>query len=119
MHEMSLVKNLLSQVRSIVADNGAERAEEIVIEIGPLSGVEIELVKSAYAELIGDMRSGATLTIEETPLVIRCRKCGLESQVQNFVFRCKHCDSGRVRVIRGDEFRLLSVTLNKAHSHAG
>ncbi|TWU46702.1 hydrogenase maturation nickel metallochaperone HypA/HybF [Rubripirellula reticaptiva] len=119
MHELSLVKSLLSQVRSIVVDNKSESAEEVVVEIGPLSGVEVELVRSAFNQLSSELnQSGTTLTIHEVPLVVRCLDCGCESEVRGFVFRCQHCSSGRVQVIRGDEFRLVSVTLTESPVNA-
>jgi hydrogenase nickel incorporation protein HypA/HybF len=113
MHEISLVRSLLSQVQTLVTDNNADSAEKIVVDIGPLSGVEIELVKSAFVQLAGENgQPGAELIVHEVPLVVRCRDCDLESELSNFVFRCHKCNSGSVQVIRGDEFRLVSVTLN-------
>lgn len=115
MHEMSLVRNLMSQVQAIVTDNHAESAEEILVEIGPLSGVETELVKSAFLQLVDECgQSNAKLTVHEIPLVVRCRDCDRESDLNDFVFRCHECNSGRVQVVRGDEFRLVSVTLQAA-----
>jgi hydrogenase nickel incorporation protein HypA/HybF len=119
MHEMSLVRNLISQVQSIVRDNQAESAEEVLVEVGPLAGVEIELVKSAFTQLGSEGDQGiGKLTIHSVPLVIRCRDCDGESELNDFVFRCPVCKSGHVQVIRGDEFRLVSITLNETHSHA-
>lgn len=119
MHEMSLVRSLLSQVQSIVTENQAESVEEVLVEIGPLSGVEIELVKSAFTQLVSkEGKFFGKLTIHQVPLVVRCLDCDRESELRDFVFRCYACKSGRVQVVRGDEFRLVSVTLNETHSHA-
>ncbi len=118
MHEMSLVRSLMSQVQAIVTDNQAESADEILVEIGPLSGVEIELVKIAFVQWVSELGSmNARLTVHEVPLVVRCRDCNCESELNDFVFRCRECSSGRVQVVRGDDFRLVSVTLNESQSH--
>ncbi len=118
MHEMSLVRSLLSHVEAIVQDHQAESVEEVCVEIGPLSGVEIELVKSAFAQLVGEASQANTaMTVREAPLVIHCRDCDRESELVDFVFRCLTCGSGRVRIVRGDEFRLVSVTLRESPAH--
>lgn len=118
MHEMSLVKSLLAQVQSIVTNNGAESANEVLIEIGPLSGVETELVQSAFAQATQAENVEMKLLIDNVPLMVRCRECQHESRLDDFVFRCLACHSGCVQVIRGDEVRLVSVTLNEVPSHA-
>jgi hydrogenase nickel incorporation protein HypA/HybF len=114
MHEVSLVRALLSQVGQIVDQHNATTATGIDLEIGPLSGVEVTLVQTAFVELVEGTRfAGATLSIQEVPLAIECLECGCESNLPGFVFRCVECDSGRVQVIRGDELRLLSVTVEE------
>ena len=119
MHETSLVRRLLLQVREIVTDNHAESAAEILVEIGPLAGVEIEQVMSAFEQLVKDVSPMSTrLTVHEVPLIVRCRDCNRESELNDFVFRCHECSSGRVQVVRGDEFRLVSVVLNESNLHA-
>lgn len=115
MHEMSIVKSLLAQVQRVVSENGGQAAQEIVVEIGPLSGVEVELVKSAFARLVET--DAIKLTVHEVPMVIRCRVCNNEQGLRRFVFRCPVCNSGRVQVIRGDEFRLVSVTVVETESY--
>lgn len=114
MHERSLVRSLLHQVNQIVLENDATEVDEITVEIGSLSGVEIELVRIAFVELTGNTK----LAIVESPLMIRCLQCDQVSELTEFVFRCKSCDSGQVKVISGDEFRLLSVTLTKETTDA-
>lgn len=129
MHEMSLVRCLLRQVEQIAgsrlvnknsvhknsADNSnAAAVREVTIELGPLSGVESDLVTSAYKQLINETSFGnAELIIQEVPLVIRCLRCRCDSSVNEFIFRCSHCGSGSVQVIRGDEFRLVSITVDE------
>ena len=112
MHEHSLVKSLLRQVDEVLDENLAAAPSGIEIEVGPLSGIEIALVKSAFDEISPGTRScGAKLKIHETPLVVRCLECGMESNLQAFVFRCGGCDSGQVQIVKGDEVRLLSLTV--------
>ena len=48
MHELSICNALLDQVERIAAERGAHSVAKIVLRIGPLSGVEPELLRNAY-----------------------------------------------------------------------
>jgi hydrogenase nickel incorporation protein HypA/HybF len=110
MHEMSFIKSLLQQVEKVLAENDAIQPVEIKVEIGPLTGVEIDLVRSAYAQrVVGTRYASTALVINEVPLVIRCLRCQAETELSSFVFRCSQCPSCSVQVISGDAFRLKSV----------
>ena len=81
MHEMSVCLALLDQVRAIAADRQAPRATRIELDIGPLSGVEADLLRNAWpiasagtiaagadAARIGRIVAGQQRVILETPL---------------------------------------------------
>jgi len=112
---MSLVRSLLKQVAEVARENGGGIVAHIEVEIGPLTGVEPELLRLAF-ELIkqetGDDR--AELAVHQVPMVVHCSNCDTDSELARFVFRCGNCNSGEVRVISGDEFRLLNITLDRA-----
>lgn len=114
MHERSLVRSLLNQIEEIAEEHRASQVTSVSVEIGPLSGVEAECVRLAYEELReGTCCEQAILLIEPSGLVIRCRECTRESQLASFLFRCESCGSGKVQVISGDAFRLLSITIQE------
>jgi hydrogenase nickel incorporation protein HypA/HybF len=114
MHERSLVRSLLNQIEEVAVQHHASQVTSVSVEIGPLSGVEAECVRLAYDELReGTCCEHAILVIEPSGLVIRCLECALESQLASFLFRCESCGSGRVQVVSGDAFRLLSITVQE------
>jgi hydrogenase nickel incorporation protein HypA/HybF len=113
MHETSLVEALLEQVQRICADDGASSVEEVHVQLGPLSGVEPLLVTTAFEWLKqGTSAAAAQLVIENVPLEAVCSHCGLESEIHDFRFFCGHCGHDDVQVVRGDEFQLVSVTVD-------
>jgi len=115
MHEHSLVRSLLSQVHDHVAPHADCRVDEIRVEIGPLAGVEPLLVRSAFEQLVeASSARGARLVIDEVPLSAVCTECEEAFEVERFQFRCPACGSVQVRVTRGDEFRLVSITIEPA-----
>jgi hydrogenase nickel incorporation protein HypA/HybF len=115
MHEASLVQSLLAQSARILEEHGGRSVESIRVEIGPLSGVEPLLVRSAFERMCDSTPCrGAFLTIEEVPLSARCQRCCLEFEIEAFRFVCPSCKSTLIQVTRGDEFRLLDVTIHEA-----
>ena len=113
MHEFSLVRSLLEQVDDIVTSQGGRAALEVRVEIGPLAGVEPFLVAEAFHQLASQSRAaGACLVADEVPLTACCANCNMDFAVQDFRFACPHCESRKITVIGGDQFRLMSVTVD-------
>ena len=52
MHEASLVQSLLEQVQTLMRDHQAQRVQTIQLSVGEFSGVEPELLRSAYDLLV-------------------------------------------------------------------
>ncbi|MEQ9407427.1 MAG: hydrogenase maturation nickel metallochaperone HypA [Fuerstiella sp.] len=112
MHEESLVRSLLRQVESIAAENNAAAVTDIEVEIGPLSGVESLLVTAAFERLVADTACrGATLTIRQIGMAAACEDCGTEFGMVELLFCCPSCGASRIRILRGDEFRLMNIEL--------
>lgn len=117
MHERSLVRALLKQVESIRQRHGAEQVTEVRVEVGPLAGVEPLLLGVAFEEMaVAGSVCGARIMIDEVALHAECEACSHNFEMTDFVFRCPHCGSN-VRVTRGDEFRLVSVSVTSNEPH--
>lgn len=112
MHEQSLVQSLLNQVEQLRRENNGVSVDVVTVELGPLSGVEPELISSAFGRLAPLQFSPAPhLDLQLIDLAIRCRACEAESAVPKITFQCPACSSSQVQIIRGDEFRLIDVSL--------
>lgn len=114
MHESSLVRTLLHQVSDLLIQHHGESVEEIVIELGPLSGVEPLLVRSSFELLAPDYSMQQTrLVIHEIPLEAKCRVCQSSFEIERFKFRCPSCGATDIQVVRGDEFRLINISIKQ------
>ncbi len=112
MHELSVCLSLLDQVQSVARKHGATRVERILLRIGPLSGVEGELLRSAYPlAAAGTVAEGAVLDIEPAAVRVRCTHCGAESDAAANRLLCAACGSHHTRLISGDELLLARVEL--------
>ena len=119
MHELSICQALISQVETIAADNQATRVTAIHLGVGPLSGVEEQLLKNAYPlASASTIAQDAELFVNRTPVCVRCTSCEKESEVKPNRQLCGHCGDWRTSLISGDELLLVRVELAKAENSA-
>ena len=105
----------MTQVETIAKDNHALRVTAIHLGVGPLSGVEGELLQNAYPLASAHtVAEGAELLIKLMPVCIHCTKCEMESEVKPNRLVCGHCGDWRTKLISGDELLLVRVELEKA-----
>jgi hydrogenase nickel incorporation protein HypA/HybF len=112
MHEESLARALLRDVIALAASRPGMAVREVRVSVGEFSGVDAELFREAFARVShGSPLEGAGLTVERVPLAAACPACGREFLVQRFRFVCPACGGRKVQVVRGEELRLVSVTV--------
>jgi hydrogenase nickel incorporation protein HypA/HybF len=117
MHELSVCQALIEQVERVARQNEASRVLSIVITVGPLSGVEPQLLEHAYPlAAAGTVAEHATLTIETVPVSVRCRTCGATTDAQANRIVCGACGDWQVDVVGGEEMILKQVEIEAAPS---
>jgi len=115
MHELAICQSLMEQVETIASERDAKSVTLIVIGMGPLSGVEPQLLKNAYPiASIGTIAERAELKIENLPIRVKCSSCDCESDALPNKLICSHCGDWKTTLISGDELLLMSVELEKS-----
>jgi hydrogenase nickel incorporation protein HypA/HybF len=118
MHELAICQSLISQVESIALEHDAQSVMSIVVGMGPLSGVEAQLLKNAYSiASAGTLAENAELIIEFLPIRVKCNQCGRESDALPNKLLCKQCGDWRTTLISGDELLLMSVELENGRKN--
>jgi hydrogenase nickel incorporation protein HypA/HybF len=114
MHELAICQSLIDQVEAIALERKAQSVTAIVLGMGPLSGVEVQLLKNAYpVASAGTIAEDAELVIEHLPIKVKCTQCGSESDALPNKLICKQCGDWRTTLLSGDEMMLMSVELEK------
>ena len=113
MHELSICEAVLRQVLTIAADSDQLHVGRITLRIGPLAGVEPDLLLTAFPLVAaGTACERATIVIEEhRRSQVRCRLCRAVSEVRPNRLLCAQCGAWRVNVLTGDEMMLAKVEL--------
>ena len=111
MHEASLIASLLRQVDELAAQSGG-RVDRVLIEVGPLAGVEPLLMREAFErQRVGTSATEAELVIDTVGLTCRCRRCRRDYITEALRFDCPLCGCDDVDVVSGDRVVLHSLTL--------
>ena len=111
MHELAICQALISQVEEVVRERSA-RVKRVLVEIGPLSGVEPRLLEDAYPlASAGTCADGSQLATEQINVRVRCRACRVESDAAPNPLLCGACGDWRTDLLSGDELMLLRVEL--------
>lgn len=114
MHELAVCQGLMGQIEQIAQREHADRITRIVLRIGPLSGVEPQLLADAYPiAAAGTLAEGAELQIEPQPVRVRCLSCGAQSEATASRLLCGTCGDYRTQLVSGDELLLASVELER------
>lgn len=119
MHELSVCIALMEQVERIAQEHRAGRVERIVLQLGPLSGVEAPLLEHAWPlAATGTLAAAAELVIETAPVKVKCTQCGAESEVVPNRLLCAACGDYRTRLVSGDEMLLANLELSQLQPQA-
>jgi hydrogenase nickel incorporation protein HypA/HybF len=114
MHELAVCQGLLREVEAVARAHQAQNIICITVRVGPLSGVEPQLLQSAFPlTSAGTNAAQARLVIERAPVRVRCRSCARESEVPSARLVCAHCGQWRVELLSGAELHLTRVELTR------
>ena len=112
MHEFSIVDSLLHLAEEHAAKNNAKKVTKLEVKIGELSGVEIELLKTAFETFKeGTICEDAEFIIINQPVIIRCEECGYEGKPNKDEYLCPKCKSPKLKIIDGEDMYLMSLEL--------
>jgi len=110
MHELSVCQALMGQLDALAREQAAQRVLNVVIGVGPLSGVEPQLLVQAFPiAAAGSVAEGASLTIEQRAIRVHCSECGRDSDAAANRLLCGYCGNWRTQLLSGDELMLIQV----------
>lgn len=113
MHEMSICESILGLIREQAQSRSFSKVERVCLEIGPLSGVEIDALKFGFDVVMRDtLADGAQLEIVETKGSAWCMPCGQAVAIKQRFDACPECGSHQLQVTGGDELRIKELEVN-------
>jgi hydrogenase nickel incorporation protein HypA/HybF len=111
MHEYSIIQSLVESVNASIPQGAA--VHRIDVRIGDLSGVDCELLATAYDIFrVGTVCEHASMNIDRIPVRWECSKCDVPIERGAFL-RCSSCGEAAV-LAAGDEIILQRIQLEVA-----
>ena len=113
MHEYSIVQALVDRVEEEARARNAVAVRHLTVRIGELSGVEVELLRTAYLTFREKtMCEQAEIEITYVPAAWACRACGTDIP-RGESLQCAAC-GGAAALKSGDEILLERIELEVA-----
>lgn len=112
MHELSVVTSIVKIVKQEVDKVKGNKALELYLEIGKLSGVEIDSFHFVWPQCIyGSVLNDTKLFIEETEGKARCAECETEFHINKSFDSCPNCNSPFKEIIAGKELKIKKIII--------
>ena len=110
MHELSIAIGIVEAVTAEAEARGLGAISRVHVRVGALAGVEREALEFSFAPASeGTAAAGATLVIEEVPILVACASCGSKKQPKSLQeLACPGCGSTAVEVVQGRELELCA-----------
>jgi hydrogenase nickel incorporation protein HypA/HybF len=112
MHEFSIAKSVIDSVIQEAELRKAHAVLKVELEIGTVSGIVTDALKTAIEALVIDS------VLEKTEFVFkskegigRCRQCNKEFPIHEVFDLCPFCGSANQVILQGKELNLLSIDL--------
>lgn len=112
MHEYSIVQSLLDSCEQNAKVNNATKVTKVVVKIGVMSGVEPDLLKTAFDTFKEEtICAQAEFIINIQAIVIECNSCKTESILEKNEYNCPKCQSVDLKILDGEEMYLMQLEL--------
>ena len=113
MHEVSLCESILQVMEQSAASQGYTRVNSVWLEIGQLSGVDLEAMRFGFEVVTrGSLADGASLEIVQIPGEAWCMKCAKTVPVKQRFDECPYCGSYQLQVSGGEELRVKELEVD-------
>lgn len=119
MHELPITQSILDIALRHAEQAGARRVTDLYLVIGQLSYVVDDSVQFYWDMIAKDTPAeGAQLHFKRVPAELLCLDCGHRYSPDGEILACPKCQSVRVKVAAGDEFRLDSIDVDDVETTA-
>ena len=107
---MSLAEGVLQLIEDSARQQNFSSVSTVWLEIGELSGVEVEAMKFCFDAVTRDsVAQGARLEIITLPGTGWCMACAVTVPMSEVFGECPHCGGHQMQVTGGTEMRLKEL----------
>ncbi len=113
MHELSIAMGIVKIAEKEAKKANAKKIDLIELEIGKLSGVEIDSLDFVWPMAVnGTLLENATKKIFKTKGIAVCMDCEHKYEINNYYDSCPKCNSYFKNIIQGKEMRVKALEVS-------
>ena len=114
MHELSIAHSILSLADNALPKNGKGAVTRVDLQIGELSGIEIESLEFAFSVIKTDtLLQNAKLNIKVVKGKATCAQCKMIFPLTSYEKCCPHCKSYLIKIFQGREMKVLDIIVDE------
>lgn len=112
MHELSIALSIVDIAEEEVKKANASKVEKIELDIGNLSGVEIDALEFIWQEAVrSSVLENSERRINRIRGKAKCMECAEEFEMEQLFDACPKCNQYFNEIIQGKELKVRSLTL--------
>ena len=113
MHELSVVMGIIKIAEQQANAANALVIEEIELDIGTMSGIEIGALEFAWTQAVKQtMLQNSVKKINRITARARCLDCDAEFDIENYYDACPACGQHLLNILQGKELRVKSLLVS-------
>jgi len=114
MHEFSIALSIIDISEEEIAKANAAFAEKIELEIGELTGIEIDALEFVWdAAVKNTVLEKAEKTIRTITGISKCMDCSTQFPSNRLFSQCPSCNSMLTNVVSGKELKIKKIVMAK------
>lgn len=112
MHELAIAQSIVALAEEQARQHQASVVEELELEIGRLSGVEIPTLEFALESAVkGSLLEKTRIVRHYIDAEACCAECNIRYPLPTLLTPCPHCGSWYFRILKGKELRVKSIVI--------
>lgn len=113
MHELSIAQSIVEIAEEAASNAGATRVTAVHLRLGALAGVVTSALLFSWELVTHEtLLEGASLEIEELPVMVFCPQCKMTVTLPTTqLFRCPVCDTPVSEIVQGRELEIKALEI--------
>jgi len=112
MHELALAESIVQIVEREMKKYPGSKMLKVGIKLGALHEIVPEALQFGFDTMtMNTALAGGHLDIERIPIKGKCRNCGHEVVIEDYVFICPDCFSGDIEMTQGDALEITHIEI--------
>jgi len=113
MHELSIVMSIIDIAQQQTIEANATIVDEIELDIGTLSGIEIDSFEFAWKQAVkGTVLAFAEKKVNRIKAKAQCLDCDAEFYIHQYYDACPVCGEHLLNILQGKELKVKSLVVS-------